>query len=595
MPNVNTQFQGQTLVLPGAYYADDVSGTAATNPGFVPPVLLIGNTFGGVPKVPVTFSSASDLLKAIRGGPLADFVPFLYNPSGSLNGASQVTLIPVGENTQSSFALQGAGAGGAATFVNLTSVDYGAPSNLLQVSVSPASNGLPGAVKVTLFDGYDNAILTGDDLGVPLSVAYLGAQSGVVLSFPKTNGVVSALQITSVGAGESVLVPIGPGQYETVGAVAEYLNGTGFYSATVESDGRLAATGFDGFAQTLPPPSGGVPVEVPLTAYGPDVVAWFANYCGDRVTATLNSAYVAGNQFYDIPLTHFSGGTNVPPVLADYAAALNVALGVPGWVLVMDSNSAGVRALGAQHAITASGVSGRRPRRYVTGSSPGDTIASAEIAAQGLNAAQATYVYPGVYRTDTRTGLNRLYGGLYEAAAVAGMMAGNPVATPLTNKPLVGNGVETALTVSQIDALQRAGVMVLARNDAGVPSIVSDLTTWQNDSNPSNVFNQQVAIRQYLDYLLVGALQPYAGTIASPYGGVRARNAAVTALNGAIWTPSGNGPSSNGVLASWDPKSLALTYTGATQTLAVSVKVTPVGQNRFITIFAEIQPLNYVA
>ncbi len=168
-------------------------------------------------------------------------------------------------------------------------------------------------------------------------------------------------------------------------------------------------------------------------------------------------------------------------------------------------------------------------------------------------------------------------------------MAGNPVALPMTNKVIAGNGVETTLTLSQINQLQNGGVMTLyiPNTGAAVPTIAKDVTTWQIDNNPSNVYNQQVGIDQYLSYVLQSVGQPYVGTIASTFDLVRMKNAFKAALNAQVYTGTGTG-----VLNSWDPASLSLTYTGATQTTAVSVNVVPVGQNIYITITAYVQPLN---
>src|SRR6202012_3204745 len=131
-----------------------------------------------------------------------------------------------------------------------------------------------------------------------------------------------------------------------------------------------------------------------------------------------------------------------------------------------------------------------------------DTVTQAQTVARQMNEYQATYCYPGIFRTDVNTGNNTLYGGLHVAAAVASMMAGNVIATPLTLKSLVGNGVEVALTTGaggQIDLLQQAGVMPIYTDPLSLePTIVSDFTTWNNDDNPENTFNQQVACRQAL-------------------------------------------------------------------------------------------------
>ena len=170
------------------------------------------------------------------------------------------------------------------------------------------------------------------------------------------------------------------------------------------------------------------------------------------------------------------------------------------------------------------------------------------------------------------------------------MAAGNRVAEPLTSKALVGNGVEVALTTSQINQLQQAGVICIrVPQSTGVPTIVSDLTTWQNDNNPESLFNQQVACRQYLAYSLIQTAQPYVGGIDAGVSSLgKIKKSIVSTLNQLKYT----GPGSSGILSSWDATSLVLNYNGATQTVAITVNAVLVGQNRFITIYTNVQPLN---
>jgi hypothetical protein len=119
------------------------------------------------------------------------------------------------------------------------------------------------------------------------------------------------------------------------------------------------------------------------------------------------------------------------------------------------------------------------------------------------------------------------------------------------------------------------------------PTITSDLTTWQIDNNPENVFEQQVKCRDWLAYSLSNGLAPYVGSIADSYDELRILNAAKATLNQLLYSPG-----SNGVLNSWDPKQLVLNYTGSNQTASVSASVVLVGQNRFITEYVTIFPLN---
>lgn len=595
MPNLNVNFLGNLLVLPGAYYADDVSAALTPVQSLTPPLIFIGNFFGLQPKTPVTYTNAQDAQNAMRGAPAAQYIPFMTNPSPSLFGAQYITLINASENVQSTATISSSN--GASGLITLTSANYGAASNLLEYSIEVGS--LSGYL-ITLYDGYANTAVTGDNLGVPFNIAYTGSASSVTCSVTVVSGAATAFVLNSPNSGESFTIPIGAAGYSTVGSLVSYINGTGFYVASALSNSNLPCSNLDTTTNlALPAPSAGVYTYTQITATIGDILYWVNNVASTFATgviaggAVLNTAYTlntAGNQIL------FTGGQNIPPTNSDYAAAFNVALNTPGWAVFADSNSQAVMALGEQHAQTASTPLYGSWRRFVTGSNIGDSVTTTVQNASQLNTITSTYCYPGIYRTNTTTGLNQLYGGLALAAAVAGIMCGNIIAQPLTNQQISGNGVEKAggansyLTTSQINQLQQAGVLVLKLSSSNIPTIVSDFTTWQGDANPENVFNQQVACRWGLAYSLVAAAQPYIGTIASPYGLTNVKNAIKTQLNNLIYSP-GN----NGVLVSWDAKSLVLTYTGATQTLYIKVNVVLVGQIRFILEQTFVQPLNLTA
>ena len=610
MPNTNVQFQGQTLPIPGSYFADNVQAAQPANPALVPPMVFIAYGYGGKPFTPISFSNGGGqaLLDAMRGAPSADFVPFIANPSTQEFGASQIIYINCSQNTQSKLTVADST---GVNVVEMTSADYGPPSNLLMLEVT---EGTLGGVMLTLFDGYTgNTQQACDNLGVPFRIAYTGAANGVTMTVQAVSGVAQASQsggtILAAGAGATALVlssptdgesytlPLGSAQYQTVGQLANFLNTTGHYVAQVlpnVANGQLPTSFLDAQASVpLPPPSSGANQFVDVKAGVGSILYWVNQFAVSMASA---SGVVAGA--YDvpatIPLTHFSGAVAGPPTLGDYADAFTKAGSVNAWTVFADSNDPAVVALGVQHAFDMSQPAVGKWRRFISGSTIGDTKQQAEAVARSMNAFQATYCYPGVWRTDISTGNNTLYSGLHVAAAVASMMAGNPIAEPLTLKSIIGNGVEVDLTTGaggDIDELQQAGVMPIYMNPlTGVPTIVSDLTTWQNDNNPENVFNQQVACRQGLAYSLSQGLQPYVGQIASPYGIARARKAAVNILNKLIYSP-GN----NGILVSWDPKSLVLNYDGSTQTLNLTVNVVFVGQIRFILELAFVQPLNLAA
>ncbi len=590
MPNPNVNFQGQTLILPGAYYADNVNAVTPNTPPTTPPLVFIGYGYGCKPQTINQFASAADLLKALRGGPAADLVRFMAQPSPTLNGAQLITFINVGANTQGSVALNASAATGV---IQASTVDYGLPSNLMQIVVATGS--LVGK-QVTVFDGYANITQAADNLGVPFKLAYTGAATGVTYTVTVSGGNATSLSVSSNVSGQSFTVPLGSGGYQTVQQVVAFLNGTGYYSAiSLSPNGDLPSNYLDAAAAVSLAVSGsGGYAYTNVTSYLPDIV-WFLNKTGMvsgavRSGVTSSAANVPMNSTYQ-----FSGATSVPPTTSDYATAFNLALTTPGWVVVADSNAAAVQALGAQHAVTASSITYAMYRRFFTGSSIGDSVSGTIVAAQNLGQKECMYFYPGFYNVNPNTGVNTLYPGYYAAAAAAAMACGNPIPLPLTNKPLNGTGVEkpngVALTVSQINQLQQAGVACLnVPQQTVLPTIVSDLTTWQADSNPENIFSQQIACRQWLAYTIINALSPYVGSIASAPTEMQILNAVKKALNASIYSPGAYGY--NGVIASWDPKSLTLVYTGATQLAAIAVNATLVGQNRFITCYTSVQPLN---
>lgn len=610
MPNTNIQFQGQTLPIPGSYFADNVQAAQPANPALVPPMVFIAYGYGGKPFTATTFPNGGGqaLSDALRGAPSADFVPFIANPSTELYGASEVVYINCSENTQSTLTLKD---GSAKGIVAMTSADYGPPSNLLMAEVQA---GTSAGILLTLFDGYtgiDQQLC--DNLGVPFQIAYTGAASGVTVSVNAVSGVATpaisggtsvpagtgaqTFVLSSPTPGESYTLQLGTAQYQTVSQLVNFLNTTGHYVAQVlpnVANGGLPTQLLDAANSiSLPVPAGGNNQFVNVTAGIGGTLYWINQFASSLAVAsgTIGGAYDVPAA---IPLTHFAGAVAGPPTLGDYATAFGVAATQNAWTVFADSNNAGVVALGVQHAVDQSEPAAGRWRRFISGSSVGDTVSQAQSVARGMNAYQASYVYPGVWRTDVRTGNNTLYSGLHVAAAVASMMAGNIIAQPLTMQPVVGNGVEVELSQGaggSIDLLQQAGVMPVFTDPLSmVPTIVSDMTTWQNDNNPENVFNQQVGCRQGLSYSLSQGLRPYVGQIAAPGGLARMKKAAVTILNKLIFSP-GN----NGILVSWDPKSLVLTYDGSTQTVNLAVNVVFVGQIRFILELVFVQPLNLAA
>lgn len=589
MPNMNVSFNGATLILPGAYEGDVPSGVNPNANAAVPPLIVIGYSYGGAPYTPYGFSSVQAFQAFLRGGQSTSiFAPVLANPSPNWSGAQEIIYINACESTQSSTTLSAsANASGACPIAAFTSANFGLPSNNLQISATPVFSG-KGA-NLTLYDGYSGATITGTNVGVPLQVSYEGAGSGGVISVLDTNAdnIPDHITITDTGTLVATLA-IGPSGYNLVSDLVNYLNGITDFSALILGDATLPLVDLDLGTYTMT----GSGASAIITAGFNGPIYWANQYCSNYITA----ARAAGADvrpttgtavFVSVASQHFSGATSTPPILQDYANCFNAALNVSGWAVICDTSSAAVNALASAHVTQASSTLVGKGRRYFTGGQLGETVSQAAAAAQALANKFVVYAHPGISVQDPTTGVTTLYGGYMAGAAAAAVAVGNDVAQPLTNQPIQAVGVETALSTTDIDTLQQAGVMPIAiTNNDNIPRFISDFTTWQSDANPLNVFTQQIACRLWLAYSLVNAARPYVGTVADTLDETRILNSAKKCLNALVRTSANN---ANAVLASWDTSSLQLVYTGAVQTAAISVNVTLVGQNRFITILVPVQ------
>lgn len=582
MPDVNSSFGGATLVIPSVYYQDDVSNVLPANlfPGL--PLIFIGVGYGGQPNTPYSFSDANSLKAFMRGSASARLVDFMTNPSGQVPGAQSFIYINPAPNVAATATLYSSAASGV---INITALNNGAPGNAMVYDVAAGS---VAGVNLTIADpSYTGLIYTGYNLGVPFQLTYTGTATAVKLNVTTAGGSATTFAISGANTGENISLDLTSSAYATISQILVALNGNGAYIAQLLSDSALPSYNLDSQTSTSLP----ITTAVNVTATLGDVNFWINNVASALVSSAIASGYTSDPTLIPavIGSTNFSGGSNASPSNSDYASAFNTALNLNGWVVFADSSNAGIQALGQQHVLTASSVLNKHWRRFVTGSNFGDSITNAVTGAQALNAINCTYCYPGIQAVDPTSGLTVTYSGLYTAACVAGMMAGSPIAVPLTNKALNAVGVETQLTTSNINTLQQGGVLPVYLSPINnEPTIVSDLTAWQNDNNPENVFNQQVACRYALAYTLTNALQPYVGQIASTQSMTRVQNSAVRALNAAIYSDS----SQQGVLNSWDPATLSLVYDGTTQTLTINVSVAFVGQYRFIEFTVSVLPLS---
>lgn len=574
-------FGGQTLVFPGVY-SSIIPQTNLPNTNATPPILLIGSAAGGNYNTPYTFSSWSDLLTFARGGNIANYIPYFTQPSpvAGVSVSNNIIFINVSNNVPSTLTVNTTVAG---SNVVLEAANPGAPSNLLNIQIA-ANSEYSVAMDVTLIDGYSNAAVGGVGLGVPFLLAYNGsASSGVTYNITATEFVLS-----SPNPGESFTFSLGA--FSTMSQLVTAINETGVYEAVLFSstDGNLPTSAWSESYATLPsapialsPPTSGQLNYAAVVVGLPDFIYWVQNIANSLVSIKSINASANAWPLVTMGVTYFTGGQTVAPQVSDYANGFATALNVPAWIVWCDSDSYTVQLLGAEHAKQASqaGVGGYR--RFITGSVLGATPAQAIEIASALSSKETTFVYPGLKVINNTTQTPQVISGHAASAMVASFFAGQYPSQSIINVPLNATGVEQSLTAAQIQQLLSAGVMVLAqRLTNSAPSVVQDVTTWQADSNPVNVFNMLVGAAQWTAYTLNNSLQKYIGQPSSPQTLANLQQDVKKTLNALIYSTS----NPIGVLASWNPNSLQVSYNGNTQSYNVSVEVQLINEGNYVLI-----------
>lgn len=572
---------GQTLVYPGVY-SSIVPQTGLPNANATPPILLIGSAAGGNYNTPYTFSSWSDLQVFVRGGNIANYIPYFAQPSPStaVNVSNNITFINVSPNVASTLTVNTTQAGSS---VVLEAANPGAPSNLLNIQIS-ANASYSAAMDVTIIDGYSNAAVGGIGLGVPFLLAYNGAaSSGVTYNITATEFVLS-----SPNPGESFTFSLG--SFSTVSQLVSAINETGVYEAVLFSstDGNLPTSAWSESYATLPsspqslsPPTSGQLNYAAVVVGLPDFIYWVQNIANALVSIKSINASANAWPLVTMGVTYFTGGQTVAPQVSDYANGFATALNVPAWIVWCDSNSYTVQLLGAEHAKQASqaGVGGYR--RFITGSVLGATPAQAIETASALSSKETTFVYPGLKVVNNVTQTPQVISGHAASALVASYFAGQYPSQSIINVPLNATGVEQPLTTAQVQQLLSAGVMVLAQRLGNTaPAVVQDVTTWQADSNPVNVFNMLVGAAQWTAYSLNNSLLRFIGAPASAQTLANVQHAVKKTLNALIYSST----NPIGVLNSWDPNSLKVTYNGNNQSYNVSVSVQLINESNYVLI-----------
>ncbi len=564
-------FNGRLWVTPSVMSLVNDSAMQPANLSVGNNLCIIGQSAGGTPLVPTSFSSPSAALAVLQSGPLCDAVVRAFAPSTGTNAPATVMAVRVGQATQATLSLLDAT---SADVIDLTTVQYGLSANLTSVKIAAGST-VGKAVTITNGNTYyfqDNLARTA------FTIQYSGAQASATMTVSNSTVILAAPSGTTVAT-------LTLANYPTVAQLVSAINAIPSFQATI-ADGQNGASITANGLDTVTTPG-----DVKTSLYSclanlQAVVDWLNSQGELFVTAVRHAG--AGAPPAVLGTTYMTGGTSPAPITGDWTNAL-VALQTQDvqWIVAMTGTLSVQSAVDA-HCQFMSGA-GRKERRQICGPPAGTTIAAAEALGIQINSDRTTMVFPGYYQFNS-SGQRTLYDSFYTAALVGAMFAGSSPGTPMTNKSIAVIGLELSLqNPSDTDALILSGICPVMQEPSGF-TIERSVSTWLQNNNFNRVETSCGAAVDFTVRNVRNALSTLKGGRQDPVALGRAITLTETALD-QLSVPAPAGPGTLvGIPGTANPpwQNIVATMTG--DVLAVSFQCSPVIPTNFVPITVSIVP-----
>jgi hypothetical protein len=515
------QFQGQTYIRPQVVSVVDDSRLVGPNDATGVNLAIVGVATGGVPTSALTFTSARDARRVLRGGELLDAVERAYAPGSNIAGAYRIVAVRVNAATRATLTLNDAS---AASAVVLTSQDYGLHTNQMSVGIAA---GTTSGTKITVQKAGTATIppvlVIQDNVGrAAIQIRYGADFTGTAISGVTGTAAVLNVTYTAGATPTALLTTTITGQvpdnlsldlytYSTLQQVVDQINAQGHYTAAVVGPDSTASS------LTLDSVSG-------MTIFGAngtlraDLQAQldFFNTLGELITAAKGTN--ATKPATTTPTKYFAGGSEgATPSNSSWQSAFDVLQSQDIQLVVPVTGDATLHAMANTHCQMMSSAQYKRERVCIVGGPAGETVTQAKTRAQNLNSDRAQLIYPGLldYSTDG-LGTQVSIPPYLVAAQKAGITAALAVANSATNKSIGARGVELILKPSEIDDLVYNGVTVVENVPQRGFRIVQDILTWQADQRYTRrEFSTKLAL-DVVARTLRAALETRIGSVNGP-------------------------------------------------------------------------------
>ncbi|MCQ2242470.1 hypothetical protein [Treponema sp.] len=453
--------------IPGAYSrGNNVSSPNGVNAGNL---CILGCATGGKPRDLLEFGSLSEAQDVLKSGDLLNAIGYAFKGSPDYVPSS-VMAMRVNPGTQGTLTMKS----GETPMIEISSADYGAHVNQIKVKVDTGT--LAGSKKLSV-SFQENTTVVDNIIRKSMQIMAADGENGTVTV--TTTGISLQTTVEDEVVSEEFLFE----DYPTVNDLVARINDTDFFVAT------MLDTNIDALSTELDTVASKDISSAPV-----DLCSNFAAFCEELEKIQFfdeikilseNSRVMVDN----MPFTYFTGGTTTKSAsTSDWGLALAELETKDIQIITTIESSPEIHSLIKDHCTTMSSTVNRKERSAWLGGPLNESDDDAMANARALNSSLISYVCDTAFVSNPFTGAKEKVAGSIFAVMLAGMESSMAVNMALTNKTLNVLGFAKTRTVTNMNNLIKAGVVVCqpSPDDPTNYVCIRSITTYQKDDLIAN-------------------------------------------------------------------------------------------------------------
>ena len=453
-----------------SYNVTSPSGISSGN------LCILGKSTGGKPHTLLEFSSLAEAKDSLVSGELLEGVGYAFNGSDDYV-PQKVYAMRVNTGTQSTCTLSS----GDTEVLKLSSWDYGSHTNQLKIWVQTGST--TNSKKITTVFK-DNTVEVDDIIRESLSLSYVGEGENPTVTVTNEAITMTATVTTTDDDGnetsEDDTLTISFDDVDTIEELVTRINDSSSFSATsLESDSDAE-----------------IELDTVTNVDIADETVLYSNFQA-VVDALEDNEYIGEGNVEILSdnnrvvpddtdgYVYFSDGSAGSYTTSEWSDALEALEKEDVQIIATPVTTASIQNLIATHCKTMSSTVNRKERTCLLGGALDESDTTGIARAKALASKYASYVVDSATVTNPISGDSEEVGGAILAIMLAGMESGMSVNEPLTNKTLSVLGFSTIRSISNMEKLIKAGVMVCNPNPDDITSYVCirAITTYQGSGD----------------------------------------------------------------------------------------------------------------